>query len=78
MLKNIKYLDDEKRREARLEKIRQLEEEIRFIEKDINHNEKNIDELSFEYEDLKNEMLKRNIGKYYTNLLSYAIITFVD
>ncbi|MHA1525565.1 MAG: helicase-related protein, partial [Promethearchaeota archaeon] len=78
VLKNIQNLDDEKRREARLEKIRQLEEEIRFIEKDIKHNEKNIDDLSFEYEDLKNEMLKRNIGKYYTNLLSYAIIMFVD
>ena len=75
---NIQKLDDEKRREQKLEKIKILEEEIRFIEKDIKHNEKNIDDLSFEYEDLKNEMMKRNIGKYYTNLLSYAIITFVD
>lgn len=77
-LLNIQNLDDEKRREQKIEKIKILEEEIRFIEKDIKHNEKNIDDLSFEYEDLKNEMLKRNIGKYYTNLLSYAIILFVE
>jgi hypothetical protein len=77
-LKNIQKLEDEKRRAEKLKKLESLKEEIRYIEKDIKRNEILIDDLSFEYEDLKNEMFKRNIGKYYTNLLSYAIIKFVD
>jgi len=77
-LLNIQNLEDDKRKTEQLAKIKLLEEEIRHIERDIKHNEKNIDELSFEYEDLKGEMLKRNVGKYYTNLLSFAIIKFVE
>ena len=36
--------------------------------------DKKLDDLAFEYEDLKKEMDKRNIAKYYTNLSSFAII----
>ncbi len=34
--------------------------------------------VSFEYEDLKNEMIKRSLGKDYTNLLRFAIIRFIN
>jgi len=73
-LRNINGLIDEIKKQERLQEIQKLEEEIRFNEKDIQKNNKKLDDLSFEYEDLKNEMNRRNLAKFYTNLLSLAII----
>ncbi len=75
---NISNLDDEKKKLKKLEKIKQLEEEINFIEKDIKKIEMKLDELSFEYEDFKNEMIKKNIAKFYANIIAVAIIKFVN
>ncbi|MCK4287547.1 MAG: hypothetical protein KAX18_15150, partial [Candidatus Lokiarchaeota archaeon] len=77
-LQNINSLNDEIKKQERLQVIHKLEEEIRFNERDIKLVEKKLDELSFEYEDLKNEMNRRNLAKFYTNLLSLAIIRLVD
>jgi len=76
--KNITKLEDEKKKIERLERYQRLEEEIGILEKDIKNVEKRIDDLSFEYEDSKNEMRKRNLSKFYTNLSSFAIIEFMD
>ncbi len=73
-LQNINKMSDETKKQERLDKIQKLEEEIKFIEKDIQNVEKKLDDLSFEYEDLKQEMIKRNLAKFYTNLLSFAVI----
>ncbi|MFX1321955.1 MAG: SNF2-related protein [Promethearchaeota archaeon] len=73
-LKNINKMPDETKKQERLDKIQKLEEEIKFIERDIHNVEKKLDDLSFEYEDLKQEMIKRNLAKFYTNLLSFAVI----
>ena len=75
---NIAKLDDEKRKQERMERYRHLEEEINVLEHDIKSVEKKIDDLSFEYEDRKNEMNKRNLSKFYTNLSSFALIKFID
>lgn len=75
---NIAKLDDEKKKKERLERYQRLEEEIMILERDIKAVEKRIDDLSFEYEDRKNEMNKRNLSKFYTNLSSLAIVRFVD
>ncbi len=77
-LQNIEKLTDTKRKEDKLNIIKKLEEEIKFLEHGIKLNEKKLDELSFEYEDLKNEMLKRNKSKFYTTLLSFALLKIVD
>ena len=66
------------KKQERIDKIKKLEEEIKFIQKDIKLTEKKLDDLSFEYEDLKNEMNKRNLSKFYTNLLSFALLKVVD
>jgi len=74
-LYNINKISVEDKKHDRLNKIQKLEEEIAFIEKDIQKIEKKLDDLSFEYEDNKQEMVKRNLAKFYTNLLSFAAIT---
>jgi len=71
---NTSDLTDEIRKKERLDKIKQLEEEIQFMERDIRKIQKKLDDLSFDYEDLKNEMKKRNLNKYYTNLLGFAVL----
>ncbi|MFX1524529.1 MAG: DEAD/DEAH box helicase [Promethearchaeota archaeon] len=73
-LQNINRLQDESQKKVRLQNIQKLEEEIREIERDISLIEKKFDELSFEHEDLKNEMKRRNLSKFYTNLLSFAVL----
>ncbi|MFX1317310.1 MAG: helicase-related protein, partial [Promethearchaeota archaeon] len=73
-LNNINKISDEIRKQERLNKIQKLIEEIAFIEKDIQKVEKKLDDLAFEYEDLKQDMIKRNLAKFYTNLLSFAVI----
>ncbi len=75
---NLASLTDEKKKQEKIERYERLEEDIRFIEKDIRLIERQIDDLSFNYEDLKNEMKKRNLAKFYTNLTSFAIIRFID
>ncbi|TFG23974.1 MAG: hypothetical protein EU532_12970 [Promethearchaeota archaeon] len=76
--KNIAKMDDEKKKKERFDHYQRLEEEIKVLEKDIKAVEKRIDDLSFEYEDRKNEMNKMNLSKFYTNLSSLAIVRFVD
>ncbi len=77
-LQNIRNLTDNSKKQERIRSIEKLKEEIRFLEKDAQSIEKKLDELSFEFEDLKNEMKKRNLGKFYTNLLSFAVIIIPD
>ena len=73
-LQNINKMSDETKKQERLDKIQKLEEEIMFIERDTQNVEKKIDDLSFEFEDLKQEMIKKNLAKFYTNLFSFAVI----
>ncbi|MFW9936380.1 MAG: helicase-related protein [Candidatus Thorarchaeota archaeon] len=77
-MSNILNMKDEKRKQQRLTKVTNLKEEISFIEKDLKSIEKKVDDLAFEYEDLKNEMNRRNLAKFYTNLNSLAIIRLID
>ncbi|MFX1413775.1 MAG: SNF2-related protein [Promethearchaeota archaeon] len=77
-MKNILSLTDEAKRRERLKKVKQIDEDINFLEKDIAFTEKKIDDLSFEFEDIKNEMIKRNLAKFYTNLSSFAIVKIVE
>ena len=77
-LYNIEKITDTTKKQERLDKIKKLEEEIKFIDKDIQLTKKKLDDLSFEYEDLRNEMIKRNRSKFYTNLLSFALLRFID
>ncbi|NHJ22925.1 MAG: hypothetical protein EAX91_18430 [Candidatus Lokiarchaeota archaeon] len=73
-LLNIQNLEDEKRKQERLDQIAKLEEEIRFLEKDIAKVKRKLDDLKFDYDDLKRDMTKRNRAKYYTNLSACAIL----
>ena len=75
-LSNIKSIDDPQKRQERLDKIDEIKEEIRFLEKDIAKVERKIDNLAFDYDDLKTDMSKRNLAKFYTNLDAFAEITF--
>ncbi|MFX1310537.1 MAG: DEAD/DEAH box helicase [Promethearchaeota archaeon] len=77
-LQNIEKITEGEKKQERLNMIKKLEEEIKFIEEDIKINETKLDDLAFEYEDLKNEMIKRNKSKFYTNLLSFALLKIVD
>ncbi|MBY8991354.1 MAG: DEAD/DEAH box helicase family protein [Candidatus Lokiarchaeota archaeon] len=77
-LQNINSLKDEERKKQRLQDMQDLEEEIRFIKKDITIITKKLDDLAFEHEDLTNEMKRRNLAKFYTNLLSFAFIRIID
>ena len=77
-LQNIRSITDEIKKQERLADIQKLEEEIQFLERDIQSVGKKLDELSFEFEDLKNEMKRRNLGKFYTNLLALAVIEIPD
>ncbi|KKM19235.1 hypothetical protein LCGC14_1657710 [marine sediment metagenome] len=57
--------------------IKKLEEEIKFLKSDIRLIQIKLDDLSFEFEDLKNEMVKRNLSKFYTTILSFALIKLI-
>ncbi|MFX0148177.1 MAG: SNF2-related protein [Candidatus Hodarchaeota archaeon] len=76
-MKNILNLTDQTRKEERLKRIEQIEEDITFLKRDIDITEKKIDDLAFQYDDLKREMIKRNLAKFYTNLSSFAIIKII-
>ena len=71
-------MTDLTKKQERLNKLKKLEEDIKFITKDLNLTKKKLDDLSFEYEDLKNEMIKRNLSKFFTNLLSFSLLKLVD
>jgi len=71
---NIKNLTDQARKQERIKKIEKLHEQIKFLKRDIKLNEKKLDDLSFEFEDLKNEMIRRNKSKFLINMLSFAVI----
>ena len=73
-LKNINRITDEIKKQEKLENIEKLEEEIHFIERDIQRILKKSDDLSFEFEDIKQEMRKRNLSKFYTNLIAFSLI----
>ncbi len=75
---HISLIRDEKKKKEKLKKLQELDEEIAFISQDIGKIKKKLDHLAFEYEDLKNEMRKRNLSKFYTNLMSFAIIKFIN
>lgn len=77
-LYNIEKITDATKKQERLNNIKKLEEEIKFINNDMNLTKRKLDDLSFEYEDLKNEMIKRNISKFYTNLLSFALLKIIE
>jgi len=77
-LHNIEKITEPAKKQEKLNKIKKLEEEIKFINKDIDSTRRKLDDLSFEYEDLKNEMIKRNISKFYTNLLSFALLKIIE
>ncbi len=77
-LQNIEKLTDMTKKQERLDKIEKLKEQTKFIQTDLKLTEKKIDELTFEYEDLKNDMNKRNLSKFYTNLLSFALLKIVE
>ncbi|KKN43388.1 hypothetical protein LCGC14_0703540, partial [marine sediment metagenome] len=75
---NIRNLRDDTKKQERMQALDKLEEEIRYIEKDLEISHKKLDDLAFEREDNKNEMNRRNLAKFYTNILSFAIIRIVD
>ena len=75
---NIENIKDESKKKEKLENLKNLEEEISIIKEDIIKLKKKLDDLSFEFEDLKNEMNKQNLAKFYTNILGLAIIQFTD
>ncbi|MHA1479234.1 MAG: hypothetical protein ACTSPU_13655, partial [Promethearchaeota archaeon] len=77
-LLNIKSIDDQQRRQERLDNIDKLREEIHFLEKDIAKVDKKLDDLAFDFNDLKTDMDKRNLAKFYTNLDAFAIIRFSE
>ncbi|MFX0004649.1 MAG: SNF2-related protein, partial [Candidatus Hermodarchaeota archaeon] len=77
-LQNIEKITEIEKKNERLNYFKKLEEEIKFLEKDIKLTKKKLDDLSFEYEDLKKEMIKRNKSKFYTNLISFGLLKFVD
>ncbi|MEJ2278765.1 MAG: helicase-related protein [Candidatus Lokiarchaeota archaeon] len=75
---NIRKIEDNKRKEEKLRRIKNLKEDIKFLKSDISRTEKKIDDLAFEYEDLKNSMKKRNKNNFYTNLVGFAKVEFID
>ncbi len=75
---NIENEKDKTKKREKLNKLQKLEEEITYLEKAIVGIKKKLDDVSFEYEDLKIEMRKRNIAKFYTNILGFAVIRVVD
>jgi hypothetical protein len=77
-LHNIEKMTDLDKKKERLDYFKKIEEDIKFINTGMISIKKKLDDLSFEYEDLKNEMIKRNKSKYYTNLISFALLKFAD
>ena len=77
-LHKIKNSTNLPKKQERMYKIEKLEEEIKFLTSDIKLIEKKLDDLSFEFEDLKNEMIKRSLSKYYIKVLSFALIKLVN
>jgi SNF2 family DNA or RNA helicase len=77
-IKNINQLDDEKKKQERLKKIEQIEEDITFLRKDIDLTRRKLDDLEFFYEDQKKDMKKRNAHTYFTELIGFALIRVID
>ncbi|MFX0008467.1 MAG: SNF2-related protein [Candidatus Hermodarchaeota archaeon] len=77
-LHNIEKITDVERKKERSDYFKKLEEDIKFIHQDMKSTKKKLDDLQFEYEDLKNEMIKRNKSKFYTNLISFALLKIVN
>ena len=76
-LQKIKILRDLHEKQEKMNNIKNLKEEIKFLTDDIRLIERKLDDLSFEFEDLKNEMIKRNSSKFYINILSFALIKLI-
>jgi len=55
-----------------------LKEELQVLKKNISSINKKLDDLAFDYEDLKTDMSKRNLAKFYTNLDAFAIVRFSE
>ncbi len=77
-LHNIEKITDADRKKERLDYFKKIEEDIKFINAGMKSIKRKLDDLSFEYEDLKNEMIKRNKSKFYTNLISFGLLKIVD
>ncbi|MFO8020196.1 MAG: SNF2-related protein [Promethearchaeia archaeon] len=73
-LDRIYRITDEDKRQKKLKEIKSIEEDIEVLIKDIKLIKRKLDDLAFEYEDMKNEMKKRNLSEYYTNLTGFAVI----
>ncbi len=73
-LVKINQLKDIKLKEKKLKKIEETKEQIHFLRKDIEKINIKLEDLSFFYEDLKNETKKRKKTNFSTILLSMAHI----
>ncbi|MBD3212940.1 MAG: hypothetical protein GF311_10060 [Candidatus Lokiarchaeota archaeon] len=77
-IKNINKLDDEKKKQERLKRIKELEEDITFLRKDIDLTKRKLDDLEFFFEDQKQDMKKRNAHTYFSDLIGFALIKVID
>ena len=73
-LDKIHTMTDNDKKQKKLKEIKSIREDIDVIKKDIALIKKKLDDLEFEYEDRKNEMKRRNLAKYYTNLIGFSLI----
>ncbi|TFG08039.1 MAG: hypothetical protein EU539_03460 [Promethearchaeota archaeon] len=78
----ILRIEDESKKREKLERFESLtlefDEEIEHLKKDIDAIKKKLDDLSFQHEDLKSDMRKRNLAKFYTNILGFAVLKIVE
>ena len=74
VIEKVNNLGNSQKKTERLEKFHKLKEDISFIKKDIDSTRRKLDDLEFQYEDLKNDMQKRNLRKFNTTLIGGAKI----
>jgi len=78
MMMNITNLSDKEKKERKLKIIEKLKEDIRFLKNDIKSIQKKLDDLEFHYLDLKNDMQKRNLQKFSTELIAISEVNMCD
>jgi len=74
MMIKITNLSDKEKKEKTMKVIEKLKEDIRFLNNNIKSTQQKLDDLEFHYLDLKNDMQKRNLQKFSTELIEISEI----
>ncbi len=77
-IEKINNMADSPKKTKRLDNLLRVEEDMSFIKKDISSAKRKLDDLEFQYEDLKNDMQKKNLKQFFSKPIGLLLIRLSD